>query len=501
MDKKNEIPKYYGQGGRLKSKPSQLLIDTAYTHDCEDADVLLEGMHYADIAYALMLTEQGIIPLSEGKKLTAALIEASEIPNEDFPISPENGDVYNSKDVYLRSIIGDTAGWIHAGRPRREAVNIGYLLAVRGEILALADSVSDMVKTLLEVSIKHQKLIMPDYTYLLHAHPTTLGHYLLTFVYPLLRDFERIKLAYAHINKCPGGSGSVNGSRLPLDRNRIADLLRFDGFSMHTRDAMWQIDTPVETISVLSSIMTNLNRLSDELQIWNTEEFNLIELPDEYCRASVIMPQKKNPYPLAYFRGVTSSLMGKVAEYMAYGKGVSGNPDSRIFIYGDLPRSLNKSGEAIKLLAKVIDGSTFNEEIMMSRVKNDYTFATDITDYLMLTHKLDYRKCHQIMGKVVSELNSKNIKGSDFNINIIEKAILEITGQSITLDKKIIQSIIEPENIIESRQTSGGASPENMKLMHEDIVCKLASFNSWKENCLKEYLHIKPYLLNQVNKL
>lgn len=501
MTNKRSIPKYYGQGGRLKSKPSQLLIDTAYAHDCNDGEILIEGMHYADIAYAIMLIEEEIIPRKEGLKLLDGLIEASNIAPEDFPINPEHGDVYNSKDVYIRSIIGDIAGWIHAGRPRREAVNIGYLIAMRKSILSLANDLEDIAKTLLKASIEYANVIMPDYTYLLHAHPTTLGHYLLTFVYPILRDFERMKMAYKHINKCPGGSGSVNGSRLPLDRERIASLLEFDGISLHTRDAMWQIDTPIEMMSVLCSIMTNLNRLGDELQIWNTEEFNLIELPDEYCRASVIMPQKKNPYPLAYFRGVTSSLIGKVSQYMSHGKGVTGNPDSRVFIYGDLPRSLATSGDAINLLARVIDGIEINKEIMISRVMKDYTFATDITDYLMMTYKFDYRVCHQIMGMVISELNANKIKGSDLKINQIENAILKITGKKVKLEQKKIESIIQPQNIINSRKTLGGASEENLKKMHADVNSKLSQFTVWRSECEQKFLNIKPNLLAEKNKL
>lgn len=498
---KKIIPKYYGQGGRLKSKPSQLLIDTAYAHDCNDAEVLIEGMHFADLAYAIMLIEQGVIPKKAGLELLEGLVNASNIPSEDFPVNPEHGDVYNSKDVYVRSIAGDVAGWIHAGRPRREAVNIGYLMAMRKSILSLASNVEDMANTLLQLSKKYANVIMPDYTYLLHAHPTTLGHYLLTFVYPILRDFKRLEMSYSNINKSPGGSGSVNGSRLPLDRNRIAELLAFDGISLHTRDAMWQVDTPIEVMGTLSALMTNLNRLADELQIWNTEEFNLIELPDDYCRASVIMPQKKNPYPLAYFRGVTSSLVGKVAQYMSHGKGVTGNPDSRVFIYGDLPNSIDTSAAAIELLARVVEGLDINEDIMVSRVKEDYTFATDITDYLMMEFRFDYRVCHQIMGKVVSKLNEHSIKGSDLEIGIIEEAIHQVTGKPVTLDTEKIKAIVQPHNIIKSRQTLGGASPDNLKQMHLDVSEKIKKFNKWRTESERVFLNIKPNLLAQIKNI
>ena len=153
---------------------------------------------------------------------------------------------------------------------------------------------------------------MPDLTYLQHAQPTTLAHYLLGFVFPIGRDFERLRAGFGRVNRCSGGIGSVNGSGLPLDRGRLADLLGFEGVVTHARDAMWQADMPVELMAAVVAAAINVDRLCEDLQIWVTREFGLAELADDYSRCSVIMPQKKNPYSLAFVRGAAGVLIGRL---------------------------------------------------------------------------------------------------------------------------------------------------------------------------------------------
>jgi argininosuccinate lyase len=183
---------------------------------------------------------------------------------------------------------------------------------------------------------------MADYTYLQPAQATSFGHYLLTFAYPLVRDLDRLQALYRRTNLSPAGCGSVNGSRLPQDRTRLAGLLGFDGQVPHARDAMWQPDGPIEMLAMIVAALVNLDRLAEDLQIFATAEFDLIDLADSHARASVIMPQKKNPYALTYVRGVANEMIGMLAGVAALGRTPSGQVDNRVFIWRCTPRLGNR---------------------------------------------------------------------------------------------------------------------------------------------------------------
>lgn len=471
---------YYGDGGRLSGEPDEILIKTAYAHDSADANILLTGLHKADLAHATMLIEQGIIPEDEGVRLLEGLLSIEAIPSSIFPIDPKNGDVYNSKDIYLKNIIGNVAGWLHIGRPRREAVNIAYLIAVRKKLAVLSEAIEKLAISLLRVSKNNKDVITPDFTYLLHAHPTRLGHYLSTYLFGLLRDMDRIRSSYSRLNRSPAGSGSVNGSSLPLNRDRLCDFLGFDEIIPHSRDAMWQIDVPMEIMANLNMIMTNINRLADELQIWNTAEFGTVELPDGLCRASVIMPQKKNPYPLAYIRGVTSQISGMLAGFSAHGKGPSGNPDSRIFIYGDLPNAIDKCSGALNLFSAVLDGIKFNEKILLKRVKEGFSFATDLSDYLATKEKIDYRSAHKIAGLLVKNMLERGLTGDKLTSELVNEAISSITNQSVNIPPSLIEFLKNPSAMIDAKNTIGGAGQKPIEELFFKADSKISNFNNWR---------------------
>jgi len=457
----------YGKDGILKENPKDILIKTAYTHDIDGSELLKFGLHKADQAWALALYKAGVIPNDKIKILLQGLLD---LEKQDFILNPEFGDIYNSKSVALQNIIGDVEGYIHTGRPRREAINIGYLISLKIEIEKLYLVLIDLSKTFLALSKKFSDAIMPDLTYLHHAQPTVFGHYVLTFLFPLFRDMEKLQLAYKHINSSPSGSGSVNGTSIPIDREYLKKLLSFSLITLHTRDAMWQVDTPIEVISILSSIMTNLNRLSDELQIFNTQEFSLIKLPDSLCRASVIMPQKQNPYPLTYFRGVASEILGKSASYSAYGKIPSGNPDSRTFVYVDILKSIKKVTGAISLLNVTLQDISFNREVAYERVKNSFLYATDIAEWLTIHKNIPYKEAHKVVGAVIRDMQEKNIKPSDIKSEFFEKYI------NVPLDTKTLKKLIEPKNIVKSRTSLGGAN--DLENIWDEISEKINNFIS-----------------------
>ncbi|MBL9155096.1 MAG: argininosuccinate lyase [Verrucomicrobiales bacterium] len=457
----------YGADGRLSQSAADALVASAYRHDCADADVLLEGVSLADLAHALALIECGAIPATVAPRLLRGLLELHAIPIAEFPIRPELGDVYNSREALLKERIGHDSGWLHAGRPRREAVNIGYLIAVRDRIARLMQSHAALGFAFTDRAEEHIGTLMPDFTYLHHAHPTSLGHYLLTYAQPMRRDLDRLSAVHARVNASPAGSGSVNGTRLPIDRARLASRLGFSSVAIHTRDAMWQPDVPIECISAAVTLMVNLDRFAEELQIWGTAEFDFADLPDSLSRSSVIMPQKKNPYPLAYIRGLTGHLLGKTASFAAVGKTFSGNPDSRVFIYGELPRSLDRVAEAVNLFAAVITGFTPHLPRMRRGLDEGYPEATDLADHLMLAQEMDYRTAHHLVGRAIRLAIDESHAGPLTGAHLDRAAdALGIGRPGLTDDA--LATITAPDSIVASREGIGGAAPDRVRDMIAD---------------------------------
>ena len=459
----------YGLGGILRSSPDRALIDSAYRHDCEDGKALLPALAKANKAHALALARAGIVSGADLSELLDALSELEGWPVERFRVEPESGDVYNSFDENLKSLVGDSAGWLHAGRPRREAVNVAFGLTLRNGLVPLIVNGIELLRVFARVAERDIDVLMTDFTYFYHAQPTRFSHYILTFAHTLVRDLERLFDSMLQVNSSVGESGSVNGSRLRTDRRYFSELLGFDGVVTHCRDAMWQPDLPLDCISACASLMMNFARFAEELQIWSTAEFSLIRLPDRYCRASVIMPQKRNPYPLTYIRGLANLVIGRVSTYGSYGRVPSGNPDSRTFVYGDLCETVNKVSAATYLFSRVIDEMVVEKDRMRRSLDASDCFATELADELITRTGLNYGAVHTIVGRCVAQMEERGLPLAELGTDDI-RAAADAAGYSIPhvggLD---LNTVFDAEKAVETRDVPGGAARGRVVEMIEDL--------------------------------
>jgi argininosuccinate lyase len=472
-DKRPPRSEVLGVGSRLAAGPAPELIATAFARELADQLPLFHGMSLADLAHTIMLVEMGVIPVAAGQDLMEALLALHTKPL-DFAPDPALGDLYTNREAWLASRTPAT-GWLGAGRARREATTTGYRIVVRAHLLALTSALSDAGLALLERAAEYRAALMSDYTYLQPAQPTTFGHYLLTFAYPLLRDLDRLQALYERTNLSPAGCGSVNGSRLPQNRQRLADLLGFDGLITHTRDAMWQPDGPLETLAAIVAALVNLDRLAEDLQIFATAEFDLIELADGHARASVIMPQKKNPYALSYIRGVTNELTGALASAAAFGRTPSGQVDNRVFAYGSIPRALEVAAGAITLLARVLRGLRFNASVAAARLSAGFATATDLAEVITLETGLDFRSSHHIVGRMVREALAAGRSASDLTSADLDAAAQDILGQPLYLPETLFASALNPAEAVAARRGLGGAAPEPLAAMLAECHAGLAA--------------------------
>ncbi|PJF36546.1 MAG: argininosuccinate lyase [Candidatus Thermofonsia Clade 1 bacterium] len=475
---------HMGYGSRLKEQPADELLQSAFAHEVGDGALLYRGMSLADLAYCIMLCECGLIPQQARQPLMRGLLELHAIPAEQFPFDPIYGDIYTNREQALRERVPEHGadGWLRLGRARRESSTVGYLITSRTYLLRLIEAHAALIGTLLRLAAGHRHTLMPDYTYLQKAHPTTLAHYLLTFAAPLLRDAERLRAAYGRLNQSPLGSGSVNGSRLPLNRERAAELLGFEGVAAHTRDAMWQADVAIEVAAELVILMTTLDRLAEDLYLFATEEFGYLRLADAHSRTSVIMPQKKNPYSLAYVRGAARASGAALYTIIATNQTPSGQPDNRIFAYGELPRALDRGTRTVRLLTGVLDRAEWQVERMAARAAEGFSGATDLGDYLSEAANLDPRTAHRLIGYAVrAALEAGLPSDQPLTSAALDQAAQALLGRALNLPEEAVRQAQAPQAIVASRRGLGGASPESVTALLDEYQVRLQAYQWWAD--------------------
>jgi argininosuccinate lyase len=265
-----------------------------------------------------------------------------------------------------------------------------------------------------------------------------------------------------------------------VNRQRLAELLGFDSAIVNTRDAMWQVDTPVELASLVTMLFLHLDRLAEDLQIWNTAEFDLAELADRHARISLIMPQKKNPYSLAFVRGMTGHLLGKMVSFAAVGKTPSAQMDNRIFIIGETPRMLDHAIETVRLMAGVIDGLSFNTDLMAHRAGEGYAQATDLAEVIMTHAGLNYRTAHRIVGLAIRLALERHEQVGTIPSELLDEAAQHVIGQPLALSPQMLHELNDPRTIVATRQGLGGAAEEPVGVMLSQCRTHLHAAHRWR---------------------
>lgn len=460
-------------GTRLKTAPSERLINSVFAAELSHQAHLFEAMGLVDIAHTLCAIELHTIPEIEGYQLLAQLLELQKKP-ESFVMSPDRGDMYTNREAWLAERT-DATGWLGAGRARREATTTAFILVMRHTLLEFTETLIALSLVMVQQAERHTLSIMPDYTYLQAAQPTTFGHYLLGFSYPLLRDLERLESLLMRFNLSPMGCGSTNGSRLLQGRQQLADLLGFNGLISHARDAMWQADLFIEATSILTTCSINLSRLAEDLQVYSSQEFSIVELDDRHARASKIMPQKKNPFALTHIRGVANKMIGVLASVTAAARTPSGQPDNRLLIYGELPEAMQTVNDAVALMTEVLQEISFNANRSKALVESGWIMATDLAESLVLECGLDFRSAHQLVAFLASEYQGKSILELDHKT--LMQSAEKVLGQPITLTEQQLKAALDSSLALQARTQPGGTAIHCMDSMIAECREQLAKYH------------------------
>ncbi len=479
--------------GRLSQPPEEVLVSSAFAQELHEQLWLSEEMSWVDMAHVISLIEADVIENNVGADLLSALRKLQDNSTE-FQPDPMCGDLFTNREVWLEQHTS-AVGWLCAGRARREGTTVAFHLTLKKLLLTLADEVSELTRVMLAQAAHHKTSIMPDYTYMQAGQPTSFGHYLLSFVSMFTRDLARINALYDRVNCSPAGCGGINGSTLQIDRDKLATLLGFAKPVMHTRDAMWQTDISIEVISTLTAIIITLDRFSEDLLYFVTKEFNYIELQDAYSRASKIMPQKKNPYGLAYIRALANKVIGIQTMVVATQRTPTGQIDNRLFVYGEIPNALNMCIDGICLLTKILEGLQFNTPRALNRVKESFAMATELAELISTENNLDYRAAHKVIGKIVRKYSQSKKYLSELTELELNEIANEVIGRSLSCPKHILEALNSPELAIENKSGLGGASQARVNEMIEHNKGEVSHYQNWITNERAKVKHAESSLL------
>lgn len=469
---------YLGADARIRSGPAPELVAAGYALEVGDAALLHRGLGLADLAHLLMLAEAGVVAAPDVAALLATILEWLDTPVEAFPYDPIYGDAYNSRERELERRLGAVAGWLHTGRTRREAGRIAFRLALRTCLLDLHEVVGDLVGALTDQAEAQAGTLWADTTYLQPAQPSTFGHYLGAFGEEAIRHLDRLVAAYDWADRSPAGSGGVGGTRVPLDRARLAGLLGFARPSGQTRDGMWATDGLVDAVVAATQAATTADRLAEDLEIFASPGFGYVTLDASLCRASVLMPQKRNPYALAVIRAGAGTLIGRVTGQLVTQRTPSARTDNWLHAYGEVTGSVELARRVVALAARVVATLEVHPEVLAAAAGAQFTCAADLAEELALHGELDYRSAYRVVGRAVADAvaDGRPAVGADD----VARAAGEVLGRVVAVDPALVHRALDPAAVLATRDAPGGSAPERVHDHAVTLRASLATAADWR---------------------
>jgi len=469
-----------GRGGRLRGSAASELVAAAYAAESAHGPRLARGLSLADLAHAVALVEGGDLAGEDAKALLGGLLELHAIPGDEFPWDPSLGDAFNAREAELERRVGRAAaGWLSAGRPRREVFRVALRLTARAGVIELHDALVEQVSALAGHATATRAALATDYTYLQPAQPTTVGHLLLAYAYPALRDAERARASHAALGTSVAGAGGSAGSRWSIDRTRLAELLGCEGILEHAKDAAWQTDVYVELLATLAIAATHQSQLGQDFEIYASQEFGLVELSDAHSRASALMPQKKNPYALAAIRTQAGQASGDVASALATLHTGSARTDHFHLLNGTVPRAIDEGVAIARLTASVLDGIELRTGRFDRIARESFVTAADVADVLALTGEVDYRSAHTIVGRAIRDLVDAGEPSTLLTTAGLAAAAQATIGRPVEVDEAVLRGALDPAACAAARRQTGSSSQPAMEEMLAGIRASLTDHESW----------------------
>jgi argininosuccinate lyase len=439
----------------------------------------LAAFHAFDKAHIVMLAEEGLLPRADAAAMLAVLrqVEAQGA----LAVRAETAEHMHSGEAILTAALGpEVAGKMHLGRSSGDLLAVSFRYTLRAKLLLVAGQLNRLREVVLELAARHIDTAMPGCTHLQHAQPETFGHYLLSWASAFDRDAERIRQYFARINISPAGAAILNGSEFPLNRERTAWLLGFNGLALNTRDAVWGRDLEIEAHAITVLLAGNFNRLSEDLMLWSAPEFGLVECADGFCGTSSIMPQKKNPNALECLKGVVATSTGYFVGTAMMHKNPSTVPVFEwVRAMSDAWRSYDEMAGALPLMTAVMESLTIHEDRMAATAGRHWATATDLASAIVRHAGLPWRAAHQITGIVVRQALQSGRAPADVDSALVDAAAIEHTGAPLGLASEVIAAAMNPTESVRRHQMPGGPAPQRVREAIALHTTALAADQQW----------------------
>ena len=441
-------------GGRFTKATDQLVYDF-------NASIGFDQRFFAEDvmgskAHVKMLAKQGILTEKERDEILVGLESIQkDVADGTLVITAEYEDIHSFVEANLIERIGDPGTKLHTGRSRNDQVALDMRLYTRTQVEHTQELLRHLLTTILSIMEKHTETIMPGFTHLQKAQPITLAHHMGAYFEMFKRDVQRLEDIHERMNYCPLGSGALAGTTYPLDREYTAELLGFYGPTLNSMDGVSDRDYLLEYLSAMSTIMMHLSRFSEEVIIWNSNEYRFIEIDDAYSTGSSIMPQKKNPDIAELVRGKTGRVYGALMALLTTMKGIP------LAYNKDMQEDKEMAFDAmdtvngcIQLFDGMLETMTFREDVMEKSARHGFTNATDAADYLV-GKGVPFRDAHGIIGRVVLYCIDKGIAIDDMSLE-------ELKGFSEVFEEDIYDAI-SMYTCVNKRLTIGAPGKEAME--------------------------------------
>ncbi len=445
--------------GRVQAKSSELL-------DLFNASLDFDKKLYAEdiegsIAHASMLTKQGILTNEELEDIKEGLLKIKDIIEKgEFVFDISDEDIHMAIEKKLTELIGDTGKKLHTARSRNDQVALDFRLYVQKNSLYLKELILNVIKTLLDVASSHTQTLLPGMTHLQHAQPINFAYHLLAYVSMFVRDIQRFESSYDRNNLSPIGCAALAGTPYDVDREFTAKMLGFEAPTINCLDTVSDRDFALEILFNISTLMTHISRLAEELVVWSSSEFGYISLSDEYSTSSSIMPQKKNPDVPELLRGKSGRVYGNLISLLTVLKGLplAYNKDMQEDKEGVFD-SVETATISLKILNEAIKTMTVNEKRMLQATQIGHLSATDLADYLVQEKSLPFRDAYKITGMIV-------VKAEELGVDLSQMSIEQLKECDERIDSDVLEKL-SLKNSMNARDSQGGTSTKSTKMQLE----------------------------------
>ncbi|MCG3656624.1 argininosuccinate lyase [Aliarcobacter butzleri] len=462
----------------MSNQNNQILKNTnAQILDEFNASIMFDKELYAQdirgsIAHSRMLASQGILTNEEQKAIEKGLLQVkSEIESGEFKFSLAYEDIHMAVETRLTEIIGEPGKKLHTARSRNDQVCTDFTLYVQDKTLSIKEQLKELIATFVDIASLHTTTLIPGMTHLQHAQPLNFGFHLLAYANMFKRDYERFESSFERNNYSPLGSAALAGTPHNINRELTAQALGFTAPTLNAMDTVSNRDFALEILFNISTTMMHISRISEELILWSSYEFQFVRMSDQYATTSSIMPQKKNPDVPELLRGKTGRVYGNLISLLTVMKGLplAYNKDTQEDKEGVFD-SVKTVEISISILNEVIKTMIVNVDKMQNACKIGHLTATDLADYLVQKQNMPFRTAYYITKDVVALANNLNKDISELSIDEIRKANDEL--KNINED---IVLYLDLKNSMNARNSFGGTSTKQTE-------SQIEYFKKWLEN-------------------